>query len=285
MAAPLTAADEIGRAASRLAAAGVPEPRRDAELLLRHVTGWDAGALIVRSRDVLTVADLERFERLVDARATRQPIQHIIGVAHFWRHVFRVTPDVLIPRPETEHLVEAALDRLKPIQRPVVVDVGTGSGCIALSIASDRPDAIVHAIDLSAAALAVARENASRLALSDRVRFHEGDLLEPLRGSMPDLVVSNPPYVSADEVEALSAEVRDHDPRMALVPPGDRYSVYRRLAHEAHGVLKPNGALMVEVGRGMDAQVTRILQDAGFQGLRVIPDLQSIPRVVVAKTS
>jgi release factor glutamine methyltransferase len=183
----------LEQASARLAGAGIATARPDAELLLRHVTGWDAAALIVRSAEPLPSEPLERFERLVSERARRRPIQHLTGLAHFWRHEFHVTPDVLIPRPETEHLVEAALDVLRTIERPVVVDVGTGSGCIALSIAAECADAAVHAVDLSPAALAVARENAGRLELEDRVRFHEGDLLQPLGGKRVDLVVSNPP--------------------------------------------------------------------------------------------
>jgi release factor glutamine methyltransferase len=163
----------------------------------------------------------------------------------------------------------------------VVVDVGTGSGCIALSIADERPDAIVHAIDLSPAALAVARDNAARIGLAGRVRFSEGDLLAPLAGQALDLVVSNPPYVGAHELETLAPEVRDHDPRMALVPPGDRYSIYRRLAVEVRDALRPSGTLMVEIGAGMAAEVSRIFEQAGLAIERVVADLQRIPRVVV----
>jgi release factor glutamine methyltransferase len=279
----VTVGGAIERAATILREAGVDAARLDAELLLRHVTGWDAAALIVRGGDELGETEHQRLDALVAARASRRPIQHLTGVAHFWRHELLVTPDVLIPRPETEHLVEAALEWMRPRERPVVVDVGTGSGCIALSLAAERPDAVVHAVDLSPAALAVARENASRLGLRDRVRFHEGDLLAPLAGLAVDLVVSNPPYVGADEVGSLAPEVRDHDPRMALVPPGGRYSIYRRLAAEARDALRPGGALMVEVGQGMDAEVSSIFEAAGLTVERVIPDLQAIPRVVLAR--
>ena len=279
----MTVGAALEQASGRLADAGIATARLDAELLLRHVTGWDAAALVVRSADPLPSEPLERFERLVAERAQRRPIQHLTGLAHFWRHEFHVTPDVLIPRPETEHLVEAALDVLRPIERPVVVDVGTGSGCIALSIAAERPDAAVHAVDLSPAALAVARDNAARLGLADRVRFYQGDLLQPLGEQRVDLVVSNPPYVGADEAEGLAPEVRDHDPRTALVPPGgDRFSIYRRLAAEARKSLRPGGVLLVEIGQGMDKEVTGILQAAGLGVDRVIPDLQAIPRVVQA---
>ena len=279
----MTVGAALQRASERLTVAGIANARLDAELLLRFVTGWDAAAMIVRSAEALDDAAREPFERLVELRAERRPIQHLTGLAHFWRHEFRVTPDVLVPRPETEHLVEAALERLRTIERPVVADVGTGSGCIALSIAAECPDALVHAIDLSPAALAVARDNAARLGLEGRVRFREGDLLAPLAGEPLDLVVSNPPYVAADEMAALSPEVRDHDPRMALVPPGDRCSIYRRLAAQARDALRPGGALMVEIGQGMEEEVVSILTQAGFAVEPVISDLQSIPRVVTAQ--
>jgi release factor glutamine methyltransferase len=277
-------ADALERAALRLGAAGVADARLDAELLLRHVRGWDAAALILGMREDLPDAARAAFERLVDARAMRVPLQHLTGEQAFWRHVFRVTPDVLIPRPETEHLVEAALDAVRDRTRPRIVDVGTGSGCIALSLAAERPDAIVYSVDLSPAALAVARVNAQRLGLTDRVRFHEGDLLDPLADEAPfDVIVSNPPYVGAEELASLAPEVRDHEPRMALTPPGDRASIYRRLADAAPGHLVADGLLIVEIGQGMEGEVARALKDAGLEVVRVVPDLQGIPRTVVAR--
>jgi release factor glutamine methyltransferase len=277
-------ADALERAALRLGAAGVTDARLDAELLLRHVRGWDAAALILGMREDLPDAARAAFERLVDARAMRVPLQHLTGEQAFWRHVFRVTPDVLIPRPETEHLVEAALDAVRDRTRPRIVDVGTGSGCIALSLAAERPDAIVYSVDLSPAALAVARVNAQRLGLTDRVRFHEGDLLDPLADEAPfDVIVSNPPYVGAEELASLAPEVRDHEPRMALTPPGDRASIYRRLAAAAAAHLVPDGLLIVEIGQGMEAEVARAFSGAGLEVVRVVSDLQGIPRTVVAR--
>jgi release factor glutamine methyltransferase len=277
-------ADALERAALRLGASGVPDARLDAEHLLRHVRGWDAADLIVHAGDDLPAADRAAFERLVDARAARVPLQHLTGEQAFWRHVFRVTPDVLVPRPETELVVEAALQAMRDRPRPRVLDVGTGSGCIALSLAAERPDAVVHAVDLSPAALAVARDNAERLGLADRVRFHEGDLLAPVADEPPfDVIASNPPYVGADELAALAPEVRDHEPRMALTPPGDRASVYRRLAEAAAVRLAPGGVLIVEIGQGMEDEVMRAFTGAGLEVVRVLPDLQGIARTVVAR--
>lgn len=277
-------ADALEGAALRLGAAGVPDARLDAELLLRHVRGWDTAALVIGLREDLPDADRAAFDRLVERRASRIPLQHLTGEQAFWRHVFRVTPDVLVPRPETEALVEAALAALAGRERPRVLDVGTGSGCIALSLAAERPDAVVHAVDLSPAALAVARDNARRLGLEDRVLFHEGDLLAPVAHEPAfDLVASNPPYVGADELEELAPEVRDHEPRLALTPPGDRASVYRRLAAQASAHLAPGGAVVVEIGRGMQDEVTGALSEAGLAVERVLPDLAGIPRTIVAR--
>jgi release factor glutamine methyltransferase len=250
------------------------------------VTGWDRATLLSRPTAVFEPEALARLFSLVEARARRRPLQHLTGTQAFWRHEFLVTSDVLIPRPETELLVEAGLELLRGRPGPAVVDVGTGSGCIALSLADERPDAVVHAVDVSAAALVVARENARRLGLLDRVVFHEGDLLEPVRslvGSL-SLVVSNPPYVDASEASSLQPEVREHEPAQALFPPGDRYSIYRRLAPAAALALAPGGGLILEVGCGMALEVSRICESAGLSVSGVLPDLQGIPRAIVART-
>jgi release factor glutamine methyltransferase len=196
-----------------------------------------------------------------------------------------VSPDVLIPRPETELIVEAALGLLREVPNPVIADVGTGSGCIALSLAAERSDAVVSGIDISPAALAVARRNASRLGLEGRLRFLEGDLLEPLRAEFGgiDMVVSNPPYVDPADAPGLAPEVRLHEPAPALYPPSEPYSVYRALAPQAAAALRPGGTLLLEVGQGMRDEVVRICEGAGLPVLRVIPDLQGIPRTVVSR--
>ena len=282
----MTVDDAVRRAAERLSAAGVPDATWDAELLLRHVLGWDRAALAGRIRERLPDDPRARFDALVQERARRRPLQHLTGVQAFWRHDFLVTPDVLIPRPESELLVEAALDLLADRHAPVIVDVGTGTGCLALSLAAERPDAVVHAIDISPAALAVARENARRLGLGGRVELHEGDLLgavAALRGAL-DLVVSNPPYVDPAEIGTLQPEVRDHEPRAALLAPEPPYGIYRRLTAQAVAGLRPGGHLVLEVGRGMAAEVAGLCRTAGLTVTGSRRDLGGTERVVIART-
>jgi release factor glutamine methyltransferase len=281
----MTVGDALRQATRRLVEAGVEDAGWDAEVLLRHVLGWDRAAILTRDSAVLSTRDEIRFFAHVAEREARRPLQHLIGTQAFHGRDFLVTSDVLIPRPETEILVEAALGLLSGLAAPVVVDVGTGTGCIALTIAAENPGAEVHAVDISHAALEVARANARRLLLEGRVSFHQGDLMTPvshLAGSV-DLVVSNPPYVPADQFPSLMPEVRDHDPRIALVPTPDASDLYRRLAAGARGLLRAGGALAVEIGLGMVEEVTAVTEDEGFRVERAVPDLQGIPRVLVAR--
>jgi release factor glutamine methyltransferase len=280
----MTVAGALAWAARELSRAGIATAALDAELLLRHVLGWDRARIVVDARVSLADSARQRFESLVAERGHRRPLQHLTGTQAFWHHDFLVTPDVLVPRPETELLVETALAELRDVRRPVIVDVGTGSGCIALSLATERPDAEVHAIDLSPAALEVARENARRLGVT--AHFHEGDLLAPVAAlaGRVDLVASNPPYVEAGEIEALEPEVRDHEPRMALVPPGGAVSLYARLAREGTRVLRPGGHLVVEIGASQADAVTGAFTAAGLTGVRVRQDLAGRARVVHART-
>ena len=279
------AAALVKDAAAILDAAGVPAAGWDAERLLRHVLGWDRAALIANPDRVVPEPEAERFRAFVQRRASREPLQYILGTQAFWKHEFRVTPAVLIPRPETELLVETSLELLKDVERPLVVDVGTGTGCIALSVAFERPDAEVHAIDISAPALAVAAENARHLGLEGHVVFHHGDLLGPVAhlAGRVDLVVSNPPYVDPADRPGLAPEVRDHEPPDALFPPGDALSVYRRLATTSAVSLQGGGWLALEVSPFVPTQVCGLLVAAGFAAPSVRPDLAGHPRVVFAR--
>jgi release factor glutamine methyltransferase len=279
------AAALAGDAAATLAAAGVPAPEWDAERLLCHVLGWDRAALVANPGRLVPQPEAERFRELVRRRASREPLQHILGTQAFWKHEFLVTPAVLVPRPETELLVETSLALLKEVERPLIADVGTGSGCIALSLAAERPDAEVHAIDISAPALAVAAENARRLGLEGRVSFHQGDLLEPvarLAGRI-DLVVSNPPYVDPADRESLAPEVRDHEPALALFPPDGPLSVYRRLAGASASSLRPAGWLVVELGQGQAAAVETLCRDSGLVPAQIACDLAGVPRCLTSR--
>jgi release factor glutamine methyltransferase len=281
----MTVAEALAQAVERLRAAGVESPEHDAELLLRHVLGWDRARLVVEAGACLSSDHEAGFRSLVEERTRRRPLQHLTGRQWFWKHEFVVTADVLIPRPETELLVEASLERLRGLSRPVIIDVGTGSGCIALSLAAERPDAEVHATDLSAAALAVAHENARRLGLEGRIAFHHGDLLEPLAdlAGRVDLIASNPPYVDPGGPDALAPEVRDHEPAVALFPPGEALWVYRRLVPAARTLLKPGGWLALEIGQGTGPAVAGLCRAAALDVDRILDDLRGIPRVLVAR--
>jgi len=280
----MTAAALLEDAAAALAAAGVASPEWDAERLLRHVLGWDRATLVANPGDPVPAPEAERFRALVARRAAREPLQYILGAQAFWRHDFLVTPAVLIPRPETELLVETSLELLEGVERPVVVDVGTGSGCIALSIAAERPDAEVHATDISEPALEVARANARRLGLEGRVRFHHGDLLEPLSGleGHVHVIVSNPPYVDPAEHDALAPEVRDHEPAGALFAP-DPATYPARLASAAREILRPGGSLVVEIGIGLEAVVNEAFAAAGLRTADRKKDLGGIVRALVGR--
>jgi release factor glutamine methyltransferase len=277
--------DALREADRRLAAAAVTSSTWDAELLLRHVLGWERAQLLTHGDETIPADALTRYDALVDARARHTPLQHLTQRQAFWRRDFEVSPDVLIPRHESEILVEALLARIDERAAPLVVDVGTGSGCIAISVACDRTDARVHAIDISPAALAVARRNAHRLGCAEHISFHQGDLLAPvghLAGAV-DAVVSNPPYVERRDAITLAPEVRDHEPAIALFPDGASDSLYRRLIPAAREVLRPSGWLLLEVGIGMAPAIVRLCADAGLVTDAPLRDLARIERVVLAR--
>jgi release factor glutamine methyltransferase len=278
----MTAAELLAEGAALLHRAGVPTPEWDTERLLRHVTGWERPALVASPASPVAEAHERAFRGLLAERARRVPLQHLVGVQAFWKHEFTVTPDVLVPRPETELLVETSLALLGAAPRPLIVDLGTGSGCIALSLAAEIAGAEVHATDISQGALAVARQNARRLGLDSRVLFHAADLLatlEHLRGRV-DLVVSNPPYVDPSERDALAPEVRDHEPAVALFAPGDALGVYRRLAPAAFEWLGPGGFVVLEIAPGLASSVSELVTAAGFEDVQSADDLAGRARLV-----
>lgn len=282
---PSTVREALRRGGRQLELAGILNGSWDAELLLRHVTGWDRARILTSQDEPLPGEARARFEALVDERARRRPLQHLVGTQAFWRQELLVDGRVLIPRPDTEILVERALAELRAVERPIVADVGTGSGCIAIALASERPDAQVHAIDVSPDALDVARENARRAGLAERLRFHEGDQLAPLGDLFGriDAVVANPPYVDPADEATLDPEVALHEPRLALFDRDGQYGAYVRLAPQARAALRPGGWLLVEIGAGMQATVETLLADAGLELGEASRDLNGHVRVVAAR--
>lgn len=275
--------------ACRLREAGIPAPRLEAEELLAHVLSQPRHAWYLDPEVPLTADEAARMRSLVARRAEGMPLQYLFGSETFCGLELDVTPDVLIPRPETEGVVEAArrllVERRAAGVSPAVVDVGTGSGCIALALARAVPDAVVYATDCSHAALTVAARNAARLGLEDRVVFLSGDLLHPLQCAevRVDLIVSNPPYVADEEWSRLQREVR-REPPLALRGGADGLDLYRRLAAEAGTVLTPGGAMVLELGFGQHEAVGRLASASGFDVERVDPDFQRIPRVMVLRS-
>jgi release factor glutamine methyltransferase len=261
-----------------------PHPERaraDAELLLLHLLGKDKAWLMAHRDEELAPAKAVLYTQLLERRREGEPVQYITGETEFYGLPFRITRDVLIPRPETEHLVEKVIALATNIHAPRIVDVGTGSGCIAVALANKLPQARITAIDLSAAALAVAQENAQRN--SADVRFIEGDLLAPVAGERFDFVVSNPPYVPAADRTSLSVEVRDFEPAMALFAGDDGLEVYRSLIPAAFDALNPGGFVVLEIGYGQSLAITELLTRSGFAQIEFSSDLQGIPRVACAR--
>jgi release factor glutamine methyltransferase len=257
--------------------------RPDTETLLLHLVGKNRAWLMAHLEEDFAGCTAIRFASLLDRRLRGEPIQYIVGETEFFGLPFKVTPDVLIPRPETEHLVERAIELARLHDAPRIVDLCTGSGAIAVALARALPTAGITATDLSSAALTIAHENAQRNCVESRIRFLEGDLLEPVAGERFDLVVANPPYVPAGERESLSVEVRDHEPALALFAGVDGLDIYRRLISDAPGMLVPGGFVVLEIGYGQAGAVEALLADAGFMRIEFIPDLQGIPRVACAE--
>jgi release factor glutamine methyltransferase len=277
----ISIADAILQGARVLRKAGVPEARREASSLLAHVLDKDRTFLISRAEDFLINGQLNEFRDYVERRAQGEPLQYITGSQDFFGLEFKVTPDVLIPRPETELLVELALKLFEPDSDPQICDVGTGSGCIAIALLHKRPLAHAIALDISEAAISIAKDNATQHSVNDRISFVVSDRFQSLVDAPPfDLIVSNPPYVSAEALDGLQREVRDHEPRVALTPGSDGLLVIRRLLEEATDFLKSEGYLLIEIGFDQAAKVEGLIDTDVWKLLEIYPDLQGIPRIV-----
>jgi release factor glutamine methyltransferase len=257
----------------------------NAELLLLFTLNCDRAHLYAHPERELGEEEQGRYNAALAERARGVPAQYITGHQEFWGMDFIVSPAVLIPRPETEHVIEVALDRVGRAPTPAnqlhIADVGTGSGCIALALAKELPQVEVHAIDISPAALEIARANAIRHQLESRIQFHEADLLSGFESNYFDFVVSNPPYVGESEEDGVQLEVRKFEPRNAVFAGHTGTEVIARLIPQAHAALKPGGWLVMEIGGTIAEEVKRLLD--GWKDVQVRPDLQSIPRVVQAR--
>ena len=308
---------------AQLRAARVPSHTLAAELLLLHVLRRDRTWIYAHPEEEIAELDAERYFALIVRRSSGEPTQHLTGKQEFWGLEFEVAPDVLIPRPETEHVIEVSLDRLavreiragrKPMLRGEglhIADVGTGSGCIAIALAKELPGATIYAADISSSALAVARRNAARHSVSDRIHFLESNLLDavsavgpqhaaPLLGKpsagatqespgtshqspLLDLIVSNPPYVGRREAATLMREVRDHEPEIALYGGEEGYEFYADLITQAAERLKPGGILVLELGHNSLPAVQPLLDAPVWTNVAVTTDLAGIPRVIAAE--
>ncbi len=276
----------LDTAVSRLLDAAVEDARRTAEWIVEEATGASRAELYARPDEPATPDEVAHVTRMVKRRAAGEPVQYVLGHADFYGLRLEVTPDVLVPRPETEVVVEEALRRIRPFEAPWVLDIGTGSGAIALAIAHERPDAEVFAADQSGEALAVAARNAARLGL-DVALIGSNALRPAFADQVPptfDLLVSNPPYVPEAERDGLQVEVRDHEPALALfVPDDDPLLFYRALAGHAERLLRPGGWLVAETHADHGGAVRDLWDRAGFGDTAILPDLAGRDRIAVAR--
>jgi release factor glutamine methyltransferase len=275
----------LASAITRLTAGHVPSPRLNAEILLMFSLNCDRAYLYAHPERELTAGEAARYQSALAERAHGVPAQYITGHQEFWGMDFIVTPAVLIPRPETEHIVEAVLELLNPPAALRIADVGTGSGCIALALAKELPQAEIHATDISPAALEITRANAARHQLETRIHFHEADLLAPFAPNSFDFIVSNPPYVGESEEDQVQLEVRKFEPRTAVFAGPTGTEVIARLIPQARAALRPGGWLILEISAAIAPHVARLLesQEPSWEDLHIAPDLQSIPRVARAR--
>ena len=260
-----------------------PNAKRDAELLLMHALNWRRETLIANSQQQLHPSKLAYYNLFIDQRQTGKPIQYITHKQQFWGLDLTVNESVLIPRPETEHLVEAALELIPHNQPTTIIDTGTGSGAIAIALAHDHPNARIRATDISPAALAIASTNAEHHQVAAQIEFIQSDLLATIPDNSADMVVSNPPYVSESERASLAIEVRDYEPTTALFAGPTGFEIYERLISAAHGALKQKGWLLLEIGASQQPKIQTLLTQNHFTAIRFVNDLQQIPRVAIAQ--
>jgi release factor glutamine methyltransferase len=273
--------DWLQQSEARLRTGPHPERARlDAETLLLHLVGKNRAWLLAHLDDEFGGCKSIGYSQQIERRLAGEPIQYITGECEFYGLPIRVNKDVLIPRPETEHLVEKVLELATNSERPRIVDVGTGSGAIAVALAHSLPAAQLTATDLSNAALIVASGNAERNGVAERVRLLEGDLLAPVAGKQFEFVVSNPPYVADRDRETLAVEVREYEPDMALFAGSHGLDIYRRLTPLAYDVVVPGGYVLFEIGCGQADAVAELLSAAGFREIHFTKDLQGIERVI-----
>ena len=271
----------LASAIDRLTAAHVGSPRMNAEVLLMFTIGCNRAHLYAHPEHDLSALEVARYDDAVSQRVQGVPAQYITGHQEFWGMDLIVSPAVLIPRPETEHLIETVLPLAKTLAKPRIVDVGTGSGAIALAVAKDLPSAEIHATEISPAALEIAHANAARHQLESRIQFHEIDLLAGLVADSFDFVLSNPPYVGESEADQVQLEVRKFEPRSAVFAGPTGLEIIHRLVPQAHTVLKPDGWLVIEISGTIIEGVRSLLQ--GWRSVRIINDSQGIPRVAAAQ--
>jgi len=277
----------MAEAVTALSEAGIENARMDARILLARAAGVDSGRISAWPEDVVSADKADTFRDMIARRIGHEPVGRILGERDFWRHTFKLSPETLEPRPDSETLVEWAIDFLEDADAPRIVDFGTGTGCLLLSAVGDLPGATGIGLDLSEGAVTCARENARLLDLDDQVEFRVSDWDSALdakdRAAGFDLVMSNPPYITADEMTTLSQEVQKFDPRLALTDEGDGLAAYRVLSQVAFDLAKPGGFVIFEIGRGQEKDVGQLLIEAGFVGVEYREDLGGIVRCVAAK--
>ena len=275
--------EHLKSAAEILQSSGIRRPRREAGSLLAFALGKNQTFLVAHSEYELSPAEEQHFQTILARRASREPFQYITGRQEFYGLDFEVSPDVLIPRPETELIVENAVEILRTEQTASVCEVGVGSGCLSVSILHKLETATAVGLDISQKALEIARRNAERHRVSERFRLKFSDIFAALEGEKFDLIVSNPPYIPSKEIENLQAEVRNFEPLNALTDNKNGLSIIEKIIRQAPLFLKPRGFLLMEIGFGQAGEVRGIFSPASWEAVEILPDLQGIPRTVKAR--